>query len=155
MIDRRRLRVPRSPWADRFDGPGPPLTAVRCWRDGLWTVESQLVESCVAGLAWTDSSLSLRVVTRSPVTATETGVAIAVWVVPGSSRSAIDGEHGGRIKVRVTAPPEKGRANEEVAQLLSGLLGGTVTLKTGMRGRSKVFQVSPANIETVCRKLGV
>lgn len=89
------------------------------------------------------------------VKATERGVAIAVWVVPGSSRSVIDGEHGGHIKVRVSAPPEGGRANDEVVRLLTELLGAEVTLKSGMKGRSKVFEVFPADIHTVRRKLGI
>lgn len=91
---------------------------------------------------------------EGPVTATEKGVAIAVWVVPGSSRSVIDGLHGDRIKVRVSTPPEGGKANDEVARLLSDRLGGEVSLKSGMKGRSKVFEVSPADIHTVRRKLG-
>lgn len=94
-------------------------------------------------------------VTDGPVTVSDDGVVIAVWAVPGSSRAVIDGEHGGRLKIRVTAPAEGGRANRELAELLSMRLGTTVTLKTGMRGRAKVFEVSPANIETVRRKLGV
>ncbi|HZD22778.1 MAG TPA: DUF167 domain-containing protein [Acidimicrobiia bacterium] len=92
---------------------------------------------------------------ESPVTITDGGVAVAVWVVPGSSRSVIDGEHGGRIKIRVSSPPEGGKANDEVARLLTELLGGQVRLKSGMRGRSKVFEVFPADIHTVRRKLGI
>lgn len=61
------------------------------------------------------------------ISSTETGLAIAVWVVPGSSRSVIDGLHGDRVKVRVAAPPEGGRANEEVARLLGEALRADVT----------------------------
>jgi uncharacterized protein (TIGR00251 family) len=82
-------------------------------------------------------------------------LAIAVWVVPGSSRSTIDGLHGDRLKVRVAAPPEEGRANEEVARLLGEALGARVTFKTGMRGRAKVFEVSQSDMEAVRRKLGL
>jgi len=90
-----------------------------------------------------------------PIIATDAGVAVAVWVVPGSSRSGVDGLHGGRVKVRVAVPPEGGRANQEVARLLHRLLGGEVSLQSGMRGRSKVFEVSPADVATVRRKLGL
>lgn len=86
---------------------------------------------------------------------TETGVAIAVWVVPGASRPVIDGRHGDHLKVRVTAPPEGGKANDEVARLLGDLLGTKPTLKSGMRGRSKVFEVFRTDIENVRRKLGL
>lgn len=93
--------------------------------------------------------------TESTLAVTDTGVVIAVWAVPGASRSAIDGLHGGRVKIRVTSPPEGGRANQEIAELLEKRLGSKVGIKSGMRGRSKVFEVFQTDIETVRRKLGV
>jgi len=44
---------------------------------------------------------------------------LKVKVVPGSSRTKIDGWLGDFLKIRVTAEPEKGRANEAVAMLLA------------------------------------
>lgn len=76
-------------------------------------------------------------------------------MVPGASRSVIDGLHGGRIKIRVTSPPAGGKANEEVARLLADLLASKVVLRTGMRGRAKVFDVPGTDVETVSRKLGL
>jgi uncharacterized protein len=93
--------------------------------------------------------------TESPLAVTDTGVVIAVWAVPGASHSAINGLHGGRVKIRVTSPPEGGRANQEIAGLLEKRLGSKVGIKSGMRGRSKVFEVFQTDIETVRRKLGV
>ena len=90
-----------------------------------------------------------------PVIGGETGVLVKVWVVPGSSRTQIDGVHGEMLKVRVTAPPEGGRANDEVANLLAGAIGSPVSLLRGMRGRAKVFQVTGSDVDTVCRKLGL
>lgn len=81
------------------------------------------------------------------------GVTISVWVVPGASRSSIDGRHGDNLKVRVTSPPEDGKANREVARLLGDALGTEVTLRSGMRGRVKVFHVSKTDIDAVRRKL--
>lgn len=82
-------------------------------------------------------------------------VQLVAWVVPGSSRAVIDGRHGDRLKIRVTAPPEDGRANEEAMRLLADQLGTEVILKKGMRGRAKVFQVIAADVATVRRKLGI
>lgn len=87
------------------------------------------------------------------LTATNDGVAVAVWVVPGSSRTRIDGVHGDRLKVRVTALPEGGKANQEVERVLAERLGTGVTLKSGMRSRTKVFLVPRTDIDTVRRKL--
>src|SRR3954453_23182391 len=43
-------------------------------------------------------------------------------VSPGSGRAEIVGRHGDAWKVRVTEPPEHGRANDAVVQLLAKTL---------------------------------
>ncbi len=48
---------------------------------------------------------------------------LKVKVVPGSSRTRIDGWLGDALKVRVTAKPEKGKANDAVVTLLAETLG--------------------------------
>lgn len=48
---------------------------------------------------------------------------LRVKVVPGSSREGIAGWVGDRLKVKVTAPPEKGKANAAVVNLLAEALG--------------------------------
>jgi uncharacterized protein YggU (UPF0235/DUF167 family) len=63
--------------------------------------------------------------------------------------------HGDRLKIRVAAPAEGGRANQEVAELLSAVVGSKVSLKTGIRGRAKVFEVTGADLDGVRRKLGI
>jgi uncharacterized protein (TIGR00251 family) len=85
----------------------------------------------------------------------DTGVAIEVWAVPGASRSEIAGVHGERLRVRVAAPPEGGKANRAIISLLSETLGKRVELARGMRGRAKTFKVSGLDTETAIRKLGL
>jgi hypothetical protein len=43
-------------------------------------------------------------------------------VRPGGKKSAILGEHGGALRVGVTAPPERGKANRAVIALLAEAL---------------------------------
>lgn len=80
---------------------------------------------------------------------------IAVWVVAGASRAAIDGLHGERVKIRVTSPPQQGRANDEVARMLADALGAEVVLESGMRSRAKTFRVSITDEDVVREKLGI
>ena len=51
------------------------------------------------------------------------GCRLRVKVVPGSSRTALVGVLGDRLKVAVAAPPEGGRANKAVCALLADALG--------------------------------
>lgn len=48
---------------------------------------------------------------------------LTVNVVPGSSRDQIVGWLGDALKIKVMAPPEKGRANEAVVAILAERLG--------------------------------
>jgi uncharacterized protein len=72
-------------------------------------------------------------------------VTIKVKVVPGSSRSAVAGEMAdGTLKVNVVAPPEKGRANDEVCQLLArhfGVERSAVSIVAGHANPRKLVKV--------------
>ena len=78
---------------------------------------------------------------------------LRVRVSPGAARAEIVGRHGDAWKVRVTAAPERGRANEAVLRLLAETLAvprDAVTLVSGHGGREKVVEltgVGPALIE--------
>ena len=74
-------------------------------------------------------------------------------VSPGSGRAGIVGRHGDAWKVRVTEPPEHGRANDAVLRLVADALSvprDAVTLVSGHSGRDKIVEltgVGPALIE--------
>jgi uncharacterized protein (TIGR00251 family) len=57
---------------------------------------------------------------------------IHLKVVPNSRRDQIVGPYGDRLKIKVAAPPEDGRANKAVCQLLADALN-----------------ISPRNIEVI------
>ena len=48
---------------------------------------------------------------------------VDVWVVPGASREGVAGRHAGALRVRVAAPPEGGRANRAVEQVVARFFG--------------------------------
>ena len=48
---------------------------------------------------------------------------LAIKVVPGASKDAVVGWLGEELKVRVSAQPEKGKANKSVEKLLAAQLG--------------------------------
>jgi uncharacterized protein YggU (UPF0235/DUF167 family) len=78
---------------------------------------------------------------------------LAVKVVPGSSREGIAGWLGESLRVRVSAPPERGRANTAVEQLIAGALGlarGSVRVVAGGASPRKIVEVSglaPAELQ--------
>jgi uncharacterized protein (TIGR00251 family) len=69
------------------------------------------------------------------------GAVLAVLVVPGASRSEITGPHGDALRLRVSAAPEKGRANREAQKLLEGFFGVPATLIKGATARRKRFHL--------------
>jgi uncharacterized protein (TIGR00251 family) len=65
-------------------------------------------------------------------------------VVPGSSRDEIVGWLGDSLKVKVKAPPEKGRANEAVIALLAERLridASSIAMVSGHGSPAKVVDV--------------
>lgn len=88
---------------------------------------------------------------------TATGVELAVLVVPRASRTQALGEHDGRLKIALAAPPVDGEANAALVDFLADALGvkkAAVTLLDGERARRKrlaVRGVSPVQVEAVMK----
>jgi uncharacterized protein len=51
------------------------------------------------------------------------GCLLSVRAQPGARKNAVLGEHAGMLKITVTAPPQDGRANESITELLREWLG--------------------------------
>lgn len=77
---------------------------------------------------------------------------------PRASRDEIAGLQGDAVKVRVTAPPADGEANDAVVALLSLRLRvprAAVTLRRGHSGRRKLVRIEGLDAAEVRRRLGV
>ena len=78
------------------------------------------------------------------VTEREDADVFSVHVQPRASRDAIEGEYQGAMKVRLTAPPVDGRANDACRRLLAERLNiplAAVRILAGERSRSKRIEV--------------
>lgn len=63
-------------------------------------------------------------------------VLLRVKAVPGARRNEIAGVLGDRLKVRVSAPPEGGKANAAICEVISEAVGIKATLVSVERGAS-------------------
>ena len=68
-------------------------------------------------------------------------IVLRVKAVPGASRDAIAGPLGDRLKVRVAAPPEGGRANEAIVRLLAEALGVPIAAIAIVQGHAAPLKV--------------
>jgi uncharacterized protein (TIGR00251 family) len=83
-------------------------------------------------------------------------VLLAVKAVPGAKRDAIAGPLGARLKIRVAAPPEGGRANAAICALLAAHLGvplRAVTIERGRASPEKTIRIAGLPAATVAARL--
>ena len=67
-----------------------------------------------------------------------------IKAVPGASKSALGEVREGRLKVRIAAVPEEGKANEELRSFLDRLLGlpkKDLVLESGEKSRLKTLRL--------------
>jgi len=90
------------------------------------------------------------------IEATDDGVLLSVKVVPGGSRDAIVGPLGDALKIKVSAPPEGGKANRAVCRLLAEALHipiADVDVRSGHGQPHKRISVRNIDGESVRRRL--
>jgi hypothetical protein len=86
------------------------------------------------------------------VTETGDGVAFAIHVVPRSSRCELAGIQGDALKIRITAAPVEGLANEACIRFLASLFNVNKTriaIKTGYQSKKKVVSIAGLTPEEV------
>jgi uncharacterized protein (TIGR00251 family) len=89
---------------------------------------------------------------------TADGILIAVKAVPGGSRDRVVGQLGDALKVKVAAPPEGGKANAAICQLLAKTLGVAkrdVTIESGPSQPNKQIAVTGIDAATALSRLGL
>ena len=83
-------------------------------------------------------------------------IRLQVKVAAGASRDAIDGWLGHTLKVRVTAPPERGKANAAVERLLAEAVGipkAKATVVSGHTSTRKVLELASVSESDVLFRL--
>jgi uncharacterized protein (TIGR00251 family) len=81
---------------------------------------------------------------------------LVVRVKPQARRAGLLGRHGAAIKVAVRAAPERGRANEELLQVLAAALGVAVSaleLVSGAGSQDKRIRVHGLDEPELQRRL--
>jgi len=82
---------------------------------------------------------------------------IAVKVVPRAAKDEIVGWLEGALKIRIQAPPEDGRANRALEELLAEALGlkkNAVTVASGRSSSRKRVEVVGLTRDEIVRRLG-
>jgi uncharacterized protein (TIGR00251 family) len=94
--------------------------------------------------------------TKLKVEESEGGVIFTVKVVPASSRTAVGGILGGRLKVKVSAPAEKGKANQSLVEILARRLSvkkKDISIISGQTNSVKQVMVSGLSARRLLEKL--
>jgi TIGR00251 family protein len=96
-------------------------------------------------------------VSEVAVTATRDGVRFSVRVQPRASANQVAGTYGAALKVRLTAPPVDGAANDALLGFLAGTLGVSrraVRIVAGESSRSKIVEVDGIGPERIIELAG-
>lgn len=85
------------------------------------------------------------------------GVTLEVLVQPRASRTRVVGEHDGRLKIQLAAPPVDGEANAALVEFLAGEIGvrrSDVVIERGETGRRKTVRIAGVDAATVRAAMG-
>jgi uncharacterized protein (TIGR00251 family) len=81
-----------------------------------------------------------------------------IRAVPGASKTAMGEVKEGRLKVRIAAAPEDGKANEELRSYLAKLLGCAkrdIAIESGEKSRNKTLRLPAAAEKALLRNQGL
>lgn len=95
--------------------------------------------------------------TRLAIKEKDGSLTFPVRVVPRAKRNEIVGAEGGALKVRIAAPPVKGKANKALVGFLAQALGvrkRQVEIVRGQRARDKTVRIRGLSEKEAGRRLG-
>ena len=79
-----------------------------------------------------------------------------IKVIPSSSKDCIAGWLEDTLKVKVKAPPEKGKANKAIIKVLEKTLDlakGSINITSGATSSRKVIEITSDNDDVIIKKL--
>jgi uncharacterized protein (TIGR00251 family) len=82
---------------------------------------------------------------------------ITIQVKPNARRNEVLGIKDGILHLKIAAPPVKGKANRELIEFLSQLLGvskGSINIERGITGRRKVIAIIGLDRDRILERLG-
>jgi uncharacterized protein (TIGR00251 family) len=88
----------------------------------------------------------------------EGGVVFTVKIVPGSSRTGVSGLFDGMVKIKVSAPPEKGKANRCLVEFLAkqvGIKKNAVSIISGETNPVKDVRLLGVSAKEIGERLGL
>jgi len=83
-------------------------------------------------------------------------VKLQIKVIPSSSKDCIAGWLDDTLKVKVKAPPERGKANKAVIKTLEKTLGlakGSIDISSGTTSTLKIIEISGEDDSLIEKKL--
>ena len=86
----------------------------------------------------------------------ETQAKIAVQIYPGAAKNEITGMQNDVLRIKIAAPPVKGKANKELIDYLSHLLGITkdrLEILKGNTSKNKLISIDGLSKVSVLEKL--
>jgi len=84
------------------------------------------------------------------------GVTLELLIQPRASRTRVVGEHDGRLKLQLAAPPVDGEANAALVEFLASALRvrkADVAIARGDTGRRKTVRIAGATAAAVLQAL--
>ena len=86
----------------------------------------------------------------------QSGPDVLLWIkaVPGAYRDQVSGLLGDRLKIRISAAPEDGKANQAICELLGEHIGRKardISIETGHSHAEKVIRIRSVSLKELAQ----